>query len=386
MKLIYCIPQLYNAGGMERVLTQKVNFLAEQGDYEVIIVTTERTPQGLPCTAFPLHQAVRVVELNICFDEDFRKPLPAKWYHHRCKQQLYRKALTQVVHDEKADLLISLCGKEIEWLGQAQLPCKTMAELHFAMGYRAQLLHQYHKGFLWDLIGRWMTRDLVRNARKAGQLVVLTKADEEAWKKQGVTNVRCIPNPCCLTPDNSGSHQEKTVLAVGRLHPQKGFDLLICAWHIVHQQHSDWQLHIAGEGDERPRLEQQIRELQLEDTILLKGKSNDIQADYRNCGLFVLSSRYEGLPLALMEAMSQACCCISFDCPQGPAELIDDNRTGQLLPAGDVNRLAETICNLIDQPDMRFRMGEAACEEAEKRFGLPHIMQQWQQLFFELCA
>ena len=110
--IIYCIPQLYNAGGMERVLTQKVNWLTAHTPYSITIVTTDPTPTGLPVSCFPLDKSVRVVELNIDFNADFRKPLIRKFFAHARKQYIYYRALKQLIRQIKADLCISLCGKE----------------------------------------------------------------------------------------------------------------------------------------------------------------------------------------------------------------------------------------------------------------------------------
>ncbi len=380
MNIVYCIPHLYNAGGMERVLTQKANYLASLPEMHITIVTTEVTPAGKQVCYFPLDERVRVVELNIDFDADFHAPLLRKFVNHRRKQKHYRQALVQVLSETQADVCISLCGKEIAFIGELDVPCRKLAEIHFAMTQREQLLMQYHKGLFWRLLGKIRTRQLQRAVRKVEKLVVLTKADEQQWRKAGVTNTVCIPNPTPIMPDNSGKHDKKTVLAVGRLHPQKGYDLLLRAWAQVAAKHPDWKLQIVGEGDERQHLAALANELGIAQTVQMEGLSNDLTADYRSSGLFVLSSRYEGLPLALMEAMSCGCCCLAFDCPHGPRELIVNEQNGVLLPAEDITALAQAIDHYINHPELRKSLGEAACAHAKAHFALEPVMAQWLQI------
>ena len=232
MRILYCIPHLYNAGGMERVLTQKVNWLATHTKHELTIITTELTPKGLKECYFDLDKRVQVVALNIDFDADYQKPLWSKWYGHMRRMRAYKQTLIQYVQEHKVDLCISLCGKEIAFL--RSLPCRTIAELHFAKEQRRLLLETNHKGLFWSLAGRIRTRQLVRAVKPLERLIVLTEADKTDWLNAGCTNVTVIPNPCSLDGVQIPQvRREKVVLAVGRLHEQKGFDLLLQAWDKV---------------------------------------------------------------------------------------------------------------------------------------------------------
>ena len=380
MTIVYCIPQLYNAGGMERVLTQKANYLATLPDVHVTIVTTELTPKGKPVSYFPIDKRIKVVELNIDFDADFRAPLWRKYINHQRKQRLYRQKLTDVLRDEFANICISLCGKEIDWLWKVAFPCYKMAEVHFAMTQREQLLAQYHDNPFWRLLGRMRTRQLQQAVKRLDKLVVLTHADEKAWNKAGVKNTICIPNPSSIEPNNSGEHERNEVLAVGRMHPQKGFDMLLRIWQKVVAAHPDWTLRIVGEGEERESLKVMVDALGIARSVKMNGLSKDLRSDYQRCGLFVLSSRYEGLPLALMEAMSCGCCCVAFDCPNGPAELIENGKTGMLISPDSTDSFAAEMNRLIDDKKARKQLGDAAYEHAKACFGLEPIMQQWLQL------
>lgn len=382
MNLLYCIPHLYNSGGMERVLTQKVNWLAAHTDYTITIVTTEPTPTGMSDIYFPLDKRVKVVALNVDFNADYHKCLFPKWLGHTRRMRLYRQKLTDYILREKIDLCISLCGKEIAFLNQ--LPCRTIAESHFAKEQRTQLLMANHSGWFWALLGRVRTWQLVQSVKPLERLVVLTDADKTDWQRSGCTNVMCIPNPCSLFCQKVSikSAKSKTILAVGRLHEQKGFDLLLQAWKPIEKTYSDWSLRIVGEGPKRAELEAQIESQSLK-RVVLAGATNNVLDEYEAASIFVLSSRYEGLPLALIEAMWSGLPCIAFDCPHGPAELLADDR-GWLVPNGDIAELTAQIAYALSHPEEALKCAQKAQIFAQTTYSEAAIMPQWVQLI-ESC-
>ena len=378
MRILYCIPHLYNSGGMERVLTQKVNWLAAHTEHETTILTTEPVPAGTPKCYFPLSEKVQVEELNIDFNADYTKPLLSKYYAHMRRMSAYKRALTKYIRTHKIDLCISLGGKEIAFL--RHLPCRTIAEMHFAMDQRKQLLMANHTGAFWSLLGAIRTRQLVRDVKPLERLVVLTEADKAAWEKAGCTNVTVIPNPCALNSRKSKveSRKTKTVLAVGRLHEQKGFDLLLRSWQPVEKHYPEWQLRIVGEGPKRAELETQIQAMGLL-RVYLAGKVDNMAEEYAEASLFVLSSRYEGLPLALIEAMWCGTPCVSFDCPHGPAELLADER-GWLVPEGNIAALTRQLEYLLSHPEEAAERAQKAQTFAHTMYSEKNIMPLWQKL------
>jgi glycosyltransferase involved in cell wall biosynthesis len=171
-------------------------------------------------------------------------------------------------------------------------------------------------------------------------------------------------------------------LAVGRLHEQKGFDMLLEAWNNVQRDNvqctKDWTLRIVGEGPQRAALEQQIKDLHLTN-VVLAGRVEKMVEEYDAASLFVLSSRYEGLPLALIEAMWCGVPCVSFDCPHGPAELLEDDR-GWLVPAMDVAGLAKQIAYAMSHSEEAVERAQRAQEYAYEKYSEANIMPQWVQL------
>ncbi|MGH8118890.1 MAG: glycosyltransferase, partial [Rhodanobacteraceae bacterium] len=170
-----------------------------------------------------------------------------------------------------------------------------------------------------------------------------------------------------------------TLLAVGRLSPEKGFDLLIEAFAQVAERHRDWHLRILGEGPLRTDLEWRIAARGLGNRIAMPGFDADVREAMRAADLFVLSSRYEGFPNALLEAMAEGTACVSFDCDAGPRELIEHARNGWLVPAGDVPALAAALDALMRDAGTRARLGRCA-RGVVATYALPAILGQWNAL------
>ncbi len=381
MRIIYCIPHLYNSGGMERVLTQKVNWLATHTDYLITILTTESIPEGTSPIYFPLHNRIQTELIPINFDADYQKPLFKKWFGHMRRMHAYKIALVEYIRKNNIDLCISLGGKEVAFL--SSLPCRTMVEFHFSKRHREQLIEANHTNFTWHTLGKIRSWQLTEAVRKIKQVVVLTQADKKEWEKAGCRNVICIPNPCYLDGLDIQKHSDlsdknKLFLAVGRLHEQKGFDMLIDAWQNIENNYPDWHLRIVGEGEQRKALEQQIKKMGMKH-VTLAGRAEDMQNEYASASCFILSSRYEGLPLSLIEAMWWGIPCVAFDCPNGPKELLGSDR-GILIANGDIQQLYKQMEYIMTHIDEAAIMAQKGSAYARKTFCTDTIMPKWVEL------
>jgi glycosyltransferase involved in cell wall biosynthesis len=212
-------------------------------------------------------------------------------------------------------------------------------------------------------------------------LVVLTRHDLEEYRRI-VPSVRLvqIPNPI---PEPAGPCSPLTkpiAVAGGNLISQKGFDRLVPAFAKVTRKHPDWTLVICGGGPKRVQLERLIEKHGAARNIVLAGPVRNFEEQLEEASLFVLSSRFEGLPMVMLEAMSKGVPVVAFDCPTGPAEVIDQRRDGILVPEGDVDALAAGIEELIEDPAKRRRLGGAAALKAGA-FSLDVIGPWWDALF-----
>lgn len=381
MKLLYFIPALYNHGGMERVLTQKVNYLVDSMNYDVSVVTTEQNDRP---NAFRLSEKVRLFHLDLNFNDHYDRPLVSKLIAHYTKQRKYKKEIISILEKERPDVLISLGGKEIDFLYKLKTDARKICEMHFSMNVRAQFLESRKQGFMWKLLGQIRTNQLQRVTRKLDRLVVLTKQDYAQWK-QTHQNVVHIVNPNPFTVKETSKSGEKVAIAVGRLDAQKGYEFLIDAWKLVATKHPDWTLHIWGSGDLEAMLRNKIRMMELDSRVKLKGVSMEIEKEYESASFFVMSSMYEGLPMVLLEAMAYGLPVVSFDCEWGPREVIEQGGNGFKVPMKDSVKLADKINLLIEDTELRCRMSDEAMTISRK-FDVDIVMKQWHELFKMLAG
>jgi glycosyltransferase involved in cell wall biosynthesis len=232
-----------------------------------------------------------------------------------------------------------------------------------------------------------------RNARRGMKrfypqldaLVVLTEEDRDAYRQllDGGVPLHRIPNTVRPLPGPKADLGAKTVYAAGRFRYQKGFELLIPAWAETAKAHPDWRLRLRGRGHLGSRFRGLIEEYGLQDSVTIEGPAEDIGADMAEASVFVLSSRFEGFPLILLEAMSKGMGVVSFDCPTGPADIVDDHRNGLLVPAEDVAGLARAIREIVEDEELRRRLAAAAVETAQG-YTIEAIGPLWEELFDQL--
>lgn len=216
-------------------------------------------------------------------------------------------------------------------------------------------------------------------------MAVLTDRDARNYRKlvgDGLRLVK-IPNTVREMPGSKADLSAKTVLAAGRFAYQKGFDLLLPAWAQVARDHPDWRLRLCGSGAMRRPLRTQIKDLGLDDAVSFEGPADMAEA-MAQASIFALSSRFEGFPLILLEAMSKGMAVVSFDCPTGPAEIIDDHRNGILVPPHDVDAFAAGLRELIEDEELRRACAAAAVPTAE-RYKMAAVGPMWDALLADLA-
>jgi glycosyltransferase involved in cell wall biosynthesis len=215
----------------------------------------------------------------------------------------------------------------------------------------------------------------------------LTERDARAYRRllRGRTRVECMPNGVASLGQPRAALDAKVVVAAGRLTRQKGFDRLLRVWATVADQHPDWELRIFGDGHASRRLGRQIARLGIGDSARLMGYTPSLQDELASASIYVMSSRREGFPMVLLEAMSVGLPVVSFDCPTGPRDIVREGVDGHVVPNGNRHALAAALGGLMADPDRRKAFGAAAVEGAA-RYDIVRIAERWESLLADLAA
>lgn len=369
MRIIYCIHGTFNSGGMEKVVLGKANYLAEKG-YEVFIVTTEQKGRE---SFFDIDRRIECHDLDINYENENNSSFIKKLTSFKYKQKLHKRRLEEYIRMKKPDIVVSTFGNEVNFLYNIKDGSKKILEIHFSRFFRLQLKR---KG-IWELVDRYRSKVDRKKVEKYDRFVVLTHEDKRYW--DGVKNIEVIPNFIAIHDKNADMNSKKAI-AVGRFSYQKGYERMIMAWKRVNEVHPEWILNIFGNGEEKEKIRTLVDNLGLNEKVTLNDATNDIGKEYVTSSLFILSSRYEGLPMVLLEAMSYGLAIVSYDCKCGPKDIIDNNRNGVLVEEGNVNKLADAIIEVINNDTKRKMLAKNAKEDS-KIYSTECIMKQWMNMF-----
>lgn len=231
-------------------------------------------------------------------------------------------------------------------------------------------------------------RDISRKlaARFSDYIVTITKEDKGYFEQN--LKLKCpicnIYNPIKTDTDyGEYSYDSNIIISAGRLTYQKGFDILVDVAKIVFYKHPHWVWYILGEGSDRAFIEEKIKQMNLENNVILKGEVKDIDNYYKQAAMFVLTSRFEGFGLVLAEAKSYNLPTISFKCKAGPSEIIIDEINGNLIECFNIEEMAKSICNLIENQDKRIFFSKNALDGMNK-FEIKKIVNEWDLLLDNL--
>lgn len=370
LKLVYCTPALYMAGGVERVLTLKANYLAEHYGYDITIILTEG--KGKPFF-YPLSEKINVVNLDINFEELWSCSFFKKLFVYLKKQRRFRKLLSAELMRLHPDVTISLLRREINFINEIKDGSRKIGEIHInRANYRN--FNSENVSFVKRLFAKFWSASLLGHLKKLDKLVVLTDKDREAWVE--LDNVVTIPDPLPFVPNHVSELKEQRVVAIARYSHEKGIDLLLKAWAKVETRFPQWRLDVYGDGDATPYM-QQMKSLGIDSArCQLNGRTNDVENEYCRSSIFVLSSRFEGFGMVLIEAMACGLPVVSFDCPWGPRSIITDGEDGLLAENEHPEALAAALSRMMGDEKMRNDFAACARKNVE-RFNIERIAEQW---------
>lgn len=378
MRFLFIIKSFAQVAGVERVMSDKMNYLTNKG-HDVTLLTYE---QGEHPLIFNLNPSIKHIDVDCRFFTLHKLSTIKRLYRSALMKERFKKRITKVISDYKPDVIISptypldIINELISTKGNAKL----ILESHMAY---IQVLKVFNKQrtFFNRLVAKLYDRNTLRLLKKCDCMVVLTHGDKSFWS-QFLTNVKVLPNPLTFYPPTIDDIKKDTnrIISIGRLTAIKRFDLLIDAFALISKTNPNWHLDIFGDGSDKIFLNKKISDLGLSGRIIIHPATNDIYSEMKRSQIMTMTSESEGFPLVLIEALSCGIPCISFDCPFGPGEIIEDNKNGLLVENGNINDFANKVTFLMSNPDLAIEMGKNARLSAE-RYKKDVIIERWEQLY-----
>lgn len=371
MKILYINDALAIYGGLERILVDKMNWLSGQDNMSVFFVTVNQGDHKMP---FFLNSKVIHFDLGVFFQNEYRYKGIRRLLTHWKLWNDFKNRFQAIVRRVEPDII--LCSRinfiktilkvkgNIPLIYESHTSCKVWQFEEYGFLKRKQYFYHNH------------------SVKYTQAVVALTEGDAKEWKKHS-QNVRVIPNIVHLNDSHSFSDcMLKSAIFVGRFSKQKDIISLLNIWSIVHQRHPDWQLQLfGGYGEDQDRLMNTIDKMSI--NIVVHNTTSQIIEEYKKNSILLVTSLYEPFGLVMPEAMSCGIPVVAFDCPYGPREIIEDNITGFLIPHRNINQFADKVCQLIENRQLRCKMGSNAIK-ASQNYVPELIMPLWVNLFSEL--
>lgn len=365
MKLLYVVPNLNNGGGVARVLSTKTNFLIENFGYEVHILTQNNGNSSLFYSfndKIDLHDMI-LDGANIQFFNNFRK------------------SLNKQVATINPDVIIvcdnGLKAFTIPFILKGNKP--IIFECHGSRFIEENATNDiYFSNFLRKL--KYSFKFF--GARKFNKTITLSEENRKEWSKK---NSIVIPNPIWLETNETSKLNSKKAILVSRHSYEKGIDRLLLIWKKVISIHPDWVLEIYGKSEKNNNHSALVNILNLKSNVSFFEPVNNINEKYLGASMCLMASRFEGIPMVLIEAMASGLPCITYDCPCGPRAVVNNNYNGFLIENSNENEFVKAVCNLIENENLRIQMGKNA-KESTNKYKTDAIMILWNELFMELVS
>lgn len=378
MKLLFITGQINMFGGVERTLSDKINFLNSKG-HEICVVTYAQMGKPL---SFILNDGVLFCDIDCRYFSLFRFPIYKRIWKLFYIKRSFRKQLSSIIQSFVPDVIIVTMPMNRFYLNDITSvvgDAKIAVESH----------NIYHDLFVNVPITErlfYLFHHPLRTMAQADMLVLLTHEDANAWKKWNVKNLKVIPNPLPLYLDKlSGcKRKEGRIISVGRLATEKRYDRLINAFAILADKYPLWYIDIYGDGPEEKNLQGIIEKKGLMGRINIHEPTSQIYKEYESSQMLVLSSDLESFGLVLIEAMACGTPVVSVNCPHGPSEIIEDRETGLLSEMNEDDLAVKMEWMMVHEKE-RIEMGKRA-HLAVAKYKKELIMNNWEAAYKSLYS
>ena len=357
--IAFLIGSLSNAAGTERITSNLANLLNRNG-YSITIISLCSSQRSY----FPLDE--RIKTFSLLRSEKYAS-LKSPYIIYRLYKLIKSNDIEIIIN---VDTILALFTLPLKLL----IPeLKVISWEHF--NYNVTLGVKRRK---WARI---------LSKKYADAIVTLTETDMNLFEENldGKCKVYHVPNFIQNDILEHPLSQEKKIISVGRLNYQKGYDILIKIWAKVKSKIDDksWEINILGDGEELEYLVNYAKKLKVNDSIKFLGKKTNVEDFYKTASFFMMTSRFEGLPMVLIEALNHGLPIISFNCPTGPADIVDNGINGYLIPLNDIDKYADKLIELMTDASLRDRMHIEALKKA-KEFNPEKVLEKWCNILTQL--
>lgn len=350
------IGDISRSAGTERAVTNLSNMLVKYGEYNVTILSCFSSENNNPY--YELEDKVNIVHYNLSKDSLVNRFSSYINIIGKTNKIIKEKSIDILLGTTHAFNCLMICMSR---------KVKKVACEH--MSYEAcPLISKKIRKFCYP---------------RLSAIVLLTNADAKHYNFVDKSKLFVIPNSLSFVADEPAKLENKRIIAVGRLTEQKGFDILMSIAQIIKDEIPDWHIDIFGDGEDKSKLLELISEKKLESFVIINPPTKNIKEELLASSLFVMTSRWEGLPMILLEAKACGLPIVSFDCPEGPADVIRDCEDGFLIECGDINALSEKIILLGKNLELRKQFGLMA-KQSSNKYTASSIFIKWKDLFNSL--
>lgn len=369
MKILYIFRSLAVWGGIERILVDKMNWLASKEDIDVYMLTTDQGDHPIP---YQVSNKVHIEDLGINFHRKYQYGYLKRICISYQMRHKYKKSLSGRLIRIQPDVIVCTTADQIDIITEVKRRIPLVVESH-------SICSRTIEQGKYAVLRKYRRFTFLESLSKADCVVVLTEGDAEEWRHFH-HNVVVIPNmlhPCKV---ESSPLTSKRVIWVGRFDYQKRAEVAIGIWKHVVNRHPDWYLDIFGEGEYESEVTLMASSTR---NVFVHKPTSQIFDCYSNSSILISTSLFEPFGLVIAEAMSCGLPVVAFDCPYGPAAIINEGLNGFLIPSDNMYCFADKLSLLIGDTSLRKHMGQAALESSD-RFTPDYIMPQWLALFDEL--
>ena len=373
MRIVYVTDSLAICGGIERVLTDKMNYLSNDYGYDVVLMTLYQGPHKFP---FTLAGGIEHFDINVRFNEQYEYRGLSRFFKRWKIKRIIKCRLASAMTELKPDVLVCI---KYEF---ADLLCSTKGNIPLIVeSHTLCNAEKIEETSFFRKMHMWMVKKRIQDA---DAVIALTGGDANNWRRIN-SNVYVIPNVVYLNKKTSFSTcQSKSVIFVGRLSKQKNIGSLLNIWEKVYLLYPDWELHIFGEkGDVENQVFDRLLMAKDMGVVIHKPVRNNMLDEYKKHSILVLTSLFEPFGLVIPEAMSCGLPVVSYDSPYGPSSIISDGKDGFLVPNSNEDLFVERLCQLMTDEQLRQEMSKNAVVSS-RRYESGIIMPLWKNLFEDI--